>query len=416
MKNRKKDKIINDPIYGFVKLDKGIITDLIDHPYFQRLRKISQLGLSYLVYPGAHHTRFHHAIGCIFLMNKAISQIRNKGHEITNTEAEALKIAILLHDIGHGPFSHALEHSIASNISHEHLSFLFMQRLNEQFDGKLSLAIQIFKNSHPKKFLHQLVSSQLDVDRLDYLKRDSFFSGVTEGNIGTDRIINMLDVVNDNLVVEEKGIYSIEKFLIARRLMYWQVYLHKTVVSSENMLIKVLQRAKELINAKKEIYSSPSLALFLNNNYTLADFDTKPQLLNAFAELDDFDIYSSLKYWKNNPDFILSSLSDMILNRKLLKIKVQNTEFSTTEIEIERKKIQEHFNISEKEAKYFVFSNKVSNSTYNIEKANINILMKNGDVIDITSASDQFNIDALNKTINKYFLCYPNLKESPLLR
>ena len=410
MQNKKKDKIINDPIYGFVKLDKGIITDLIDHPYFQRLRKISQLGLSYLVYPGAHHTRFQHAIGCIFLMNKAIRQIRNKGHEITDTEAEALKIAILLHDIGHGPFSHALEHSIASNLSHEHLSLLFMQRLNEQFDGKLSLAIEIFKNSYPKKFLHQLVSSQLDVDRLDYLKRDSFFSGVTEGNIGTDRIINMLDVVNDNLVVEEKGIYSIEKFLIARRLMYWQVYLHKTVVSSENMLIKVLQRAKELINTKKEIYSTPSLALFLNNNYTLADFNTKPQLLNAFAELDDFDIYSCLKYWKNHADFVLSSLSNMILNRKLLKIKVQNTEFNIAEIEIERKKIQEHFNISEKEAEYFVFSDKVSNSAYNIEKANINILMKNGDVIDITAASDQFNIDALNKTINKYFLCYPKMK------
>ena len=410
MQNRKKDKIINDPIYGFVKLDKGIITDLIDHPYFQRLRKISQLGLSYLVYPGAHHTRFHHAIGCIFLMNKAINQIRNKGHEITNTEEEALKIAILLHDIGHGPFSHALEHSIASNISHEHLSFLFMQRLNEQFDGKLSLAIEIFKNSYPKKFLHQLVSSQLDVDRLDYLKRDSFFSGVTEGNIGADRIINMLDVINDNLVVEEKGIYSIEKFLIARRLMYWQVYLHKTVVSSENMLIKVLERAKDLINSNQKIYATSSLSLFLNNNYTLADFDTKPQLLNAFAELDDFDIYSCLKYWKNNSDFVLSSLSAMILNRKLLKIKVQNTEFSISEIKIEKRKIQEQFNISEKEAEYFVFSNKVSNSTYNIEKGNINILMKNGAVIDITSASDQFNIDALNKTINKYFLCYPKLK------
>jgi uncharacterized protein len=410
MQNRKKDKIINDPIYGFVKLDKGIITDLIDHPYFQRLRKISQLGLSYLVYPGAHHTRFHHAIGCMYLMDKAITQIQNKGHEITTDEAEALKIAILLHDIGHGPFSHALEHSIASNISHEHLSFLFMQRLNEQFDGKLSLAIEIFKDNHPKKFLHQLVSSQLDMDRLDYLKRDSFFSGVTEGNIGSDRIINMLDVVNDNLVVEEKGIYSIEKFLIARRLMYWQVYLHKTVVSAENMLIKVLQRAKELINKKQAIYASPSLAVFLNNNYTLTDFNTNPQLLNEFAELDDFDIYSSLKYWKNNPDFVLSSLSEMILNRKLLKIKVQNTEFSAAEIENETTKIQTQFNISKQEAEYFVFSDKLSNSTYNIEKANINIFMKNGDVIDITSASDQFNIDALNKTINKYFLCYPKLK------
>jgi len=410
MLNRKKDKIINDPIYGFVKLDKGIITDLIDHPYFQRLRKIAQLGLSYLVYPGAHHTRFHHAIGCMHLMNKAINQIRNKGHEITEDEAEALKIAILLHDIGHGPFSHALEHSIASNISHEHLSLLFMQRLNEQFNGKLSLAIEIFKNKHPKQFLHQLVSSQLDMDRLDYLKRDSFFSGVTEGNIGTERIINMLDVVDDKLVVEEKGIYSIEKFLIARRLMYWQVYLHKTVVSAENMLIKTLQRAKELLNEGKEVYTNPYLGEFLKNNYTITNFENNTKLLNDFAELDDFDIYSSLKYWKKNPDFVLSSLSKMILNRKLLKIKVQNTAFTASEIESEIDTVKQHYNITKQEAKYFIFSDKVSNSTYNIEKANINILMKNGDVIDITSASGQFNIDALKKTINKYFLCYPKLK------
>jgi len=285
-----------------------------------------------------------------------------------------------------------------------------MQRLNEQFEGKLSLAIEIFNGKHPKQFLHQLVSSQLDMDRLDYLKRDSFFSGVTEGNIGTERIINMLDVVNDNLVVEEKGIYSIEKFLIARRLMYWQVYLHKTVVSAENMLIKALQRAKDLITDGKEVYAPPSLSVFLNNNYKLNDFNTNPELLNYFAELDDFDIYSSLKYWKNNPDFVLSKLSDMILNRKLLKIKVQNTAFDTLEIEKELERIQQQCNISKQEAKYFVFSDKVSNSTYNNEKENINILMKNGDVIDITDASDHFNIEALNKTVNKYFLCYPKLK------
>ena len=410
MVNIKKDKIINDPIYGFVKLDKGIITDLIDHHYFQRLRKIAQLGLTYLVYPGAHHTRFHHAIGCMHLMNKAINQIRNKGHEITDSEAEALKIAILLHDIGHGPFSHALEHSIASNISHEHLSLLFMQNLNEQYNGKLSLAIEIFKNNHPKQFLHQLVSSQLDMDRLDYLKRDSFFTGVTEGNIGTERIINMLNVVNDKLVVEEKGIYSIEKFLIARRLMYWQVYLHKTVVSAENMLIKVLKRAKELLNDGKEVYANPYLSVFLKNNYTIIDFENNTKLLNDFAELDDFDIYSSLKYWKNNPDFVLSSLSKMILNRNLLKIKLQNTAFTASEIETEIDTVKKSYNISKQEAEYFIFSDKVSNSTYNIEKANINILMKNGDVIDITSASGQFNIEALKKTINKYFLCYPKLK------
>ena len=410
MLNIKKDKIINDPIYGFVKLDKGIITDLIDHHYFQRLRKIAQLGLTYLVYPGAHHTRFQHAIGCMHLMNKAINQIRNKGHEITDSEAEALKIAILLHDIGHGPFSHALEHSIASNISHEHLSLLFMKSLNEQYDGKLSLAIEIFNNNHPKQFLHQLVSSQLDMDRLDYLKRDSFFSGVTEGNIGTERIINMLNVVNDKLVVEEKGIYSIEKFLIARRLMYWQVYLHKTVVSAENMLIKVLKRAKELLNDEKEVCTNHFLGKFLRNNYTIIDFENSSELLNDFAELDDFDIYASLKYWKNNPDFVLSSLSKMILNRKLLKIKVQSTAFTVSEINTEIEKVKQHYNITKKEAEYFIFSDKISNTTYNIEKSNINILMKNNDVIDITTASGQFNIDALKKTINKYFMCYPKLK------
>jgi len=409
MLNIKKDKIINDPIYGFVKLDKGIITDLIDHPYFQRLRKIAQLGLSYLVYPGAHHTRFHHAIGSMHLINKAINQIRNKGHEITEAEAEGLKIAILLHDIGHGPFSHALEKSIASDIPHENLSLLFMQNLNEKFNGKLSLAIEIFTNKHPKQFLYQLVSSQLDMDRLDYLKRDSFFTGVTEGNIGTERIINMLDVLDDKLVVEEKGIYSIEKFLIARRLMYWQVYLHKTVVSAENMLIKVLQRAKELLNDGKEVYTSPYLGEFLKNNYTIHDFEKNAKLLNHFAELDDFDIYSSLKYWKNNSDFVLSSLSKMILNRKLLKIKVQNTAFSAYEIEREIDTVKHYYKISKHESEYFIFSDKVSNSTYDIKKENINILMKNGDVIDITSASGQFNIEALKKTINKYFLCYPKL-------
>ena len=409
MLSRKKDKIINDPIYGFVTLENGIITDLIDHPFFQRLRKIAQLGLSYLVYPGAHHSRFHHAIGCLHLMNKAITQLKNKGHLITNEEAEALKIAILLHDIGHGPFSHALEHSIASGISHEHLSSLFMQNLNAQFEGKLSLAIEIFNNKHPKKFLHQLVSSQLDMDRLDYLKRDSFFSGGTEGNIGTERIINMLNIVDDNLVVEEKGIYSIEKFLIARRLMYWQVYLHKTVVSAENMLIKVLKRAKYLMMNNKEIFTTPSLALFLKNNFTSSDFNKNPDLLLNFSELDDNDIYTCLKYWKNENDFVLSNLSSMILNRRILKIKVQKTDFKQAEIDEKVNEFSKKNKISNEEAQYFIFSNKVSNSTYNIKKSNINILMKTGEVIDITSASDQFSIDALNKTVNKYFLCYPNI-------
>ena len=407
MNSSKKDKIINDPIYGFITLDSGIITNLIDHPYFQRLRRISQLGLSYLVYPGANHSRFHHAIGCMHLMAKAIYQIRRKGHSITEKEAEALKIAILLHDIGHGPFSHALEKSIVVGLSHEDLSLSFMKELNNKFNGKLSLAIKIFNNTHPKKFLHQLVSSQLDMDRLDYLKRDSFFSGVTEGNIGSERIINMLNVVNDELVVEEKGIYSIEKFLIARRLMYWQVYLHKTVVSAENMLIKVLKRAKFLITNNSDIFTTPSLRVFLKKNFTTKDFEINPHLLNSFSELDDSDIYTCLKYWMNCDDFVLSKLSKRLINREILKINIVKNPILDKDKNILLDAFSKNNNCSKEEAEFFIFSYKISNSTYNVEKSNINILMKNGDVIDITAASDQFNIDALNKTVNKYFLCYP---------
>ena len=409
MQETKKNKIINDPIYGFITLERGIVFDLIEHPFFQRLRRITQLGLSYLVYPGAYHTRFHHALGCMFLMEKAILQIRNKGHEISFEEEEALKIAILLHDIGHGPFSHALENSIANNISHEDLSKLFMEKLNNEFDGKLSLAIQIFNNKHSKKFLHQLVSSQLDMDRLDYLKRDSFFTGVTEGNIGTERIINMLDVVNDHLVIEEKGIYSIEKFLIARRFMYWQVYLHKTVVSAENTLIKILKRAKQLIQNGEDIFSSSSLKIFLKNNYTIDHFKKNDVILEIFSKLDDHDIYSCIKEWSNHDDFILSSLSDRILNRKPLKIKTQNEKFSEDKINELKQKVSEKHNISIEDTNYLVFTGKVSNNAYQYHKTHINILMKNGEIKDITDASDQFNIDALSKTVNKYFLCYPKI-------
>ncbi len=409
MQETKKNKIINDPIYGFITLERGIVFDLIEHPFFQRLRRITQLGLSYLVYPGAYHTRFHHALGCMFLMEKAILQIRNKEHEISSEEEEALKIAILLHDIGHGPFSHALENSIANNISHEDLSKLFMAKLNKEFDGKLSLAIQIFNNKHSKKFLHQLVSSQLDMDRLDYLKRDSFFTGVTEGNIGTERIINMLNVVNDQLVIEEKGIYSIEKFLIARRLMYWQVYLHKTVVSAENTLIKILKRAKQLIQNGTDIFSSSALKMFLKNNYTADNFIKNDDILEIFSKLDDHDIYSCLKEWANHDDFILSSLSIRILNRKPLKIKTQNEKFSEDKINELKQKVSEKYNISIDDTNYLVFTGKVSNNAYQYHKTHINILMKNGEIKDITDASDQFNIDALSKTVNKYFLCYPKM-------
>jgi uncharacterized protein len=407
MNETKKNKIINDPIYGFITLERGIIFDLIEHPYFQRLRRITQLGLSYLVYPGAYHTRFHHALGCMFLMTKAILQIRNKGHEITVEEEEALKIAILLHDIGHGPFSHALENTIVNNISHEDLSNIFMEKLNIEFDGKLSLSIKIFNNKYHKKFLHQLVSSQLDMDRLDYLKRDSFFTGVTEGNIGTERIINMLDVVNDELVIEEKGIYSIEKFLIARRLMYWQVYLHKTVLSAENTLIKILQRAKYLLKNNEVLSSTTALKIFLNSNYSLEDFKTNRKLLESFSQLDDHDIYSCLKEWQHSDDFVLSTLCKSILERKPLKIITQNNKFKSAEISKIKKVLKTKYQISNEEVSYLVFTDKVSNNAYQYSKTHINILMKNSEVKDITDASDQFNIDALSKTVNKYFLCYP---------
>ena len=410
MLSRKKDKIINDPIYGFVQIEKGIFLDLIEHPFFQRLRRISQLGLSYLVYPGAYHTRFHHAIGCFFLMNKAIDQIRKKGHKITVKEAEAVCIAILLHDIGHGPFSHTLEKSIVNHINHEMLSLLFMEELNRQFKGKLTLAIQIFKDKYKKRFLHQLVSSQLDMDRLDYLKRDSFYSGVQEGVIGTERIINMLNVVDDNLVIEEKGIYSIEKFLIARRLMYWQVYLHKTVLSAENTLIKTLKRAKELIKERKDIFTTPPLLFFLKNNFTKKDFENNEHLLQQFARLDDHDIYTCLKQWMNHEDIVLSKLSNMIINRKLLKVKIQKKPFSQKAIEDKKTAVMKKLNLSRNLTDYFVFSGKISNKAYSYEKAKINILLKDGSIKELKDASDQTLNKMLSKRVNKFSLCYLNIK------
>ena len=403
---KKEAKIINDPIYGFVQIDKGIIYNLIEHPFFQRLRRISQLGLAYLVYPGAYHTRFHHALGCLFLMNRSIEQIRKKGHIITNKEAEAVKIAILLHDIGHGPFSHALEKSIVSHIKHEKISLLYMQELNRQYKGKLSLAIKIFRNKYKKKFLHQLVSSQLDMDRLDYLNRDSFYSGVQEGVIGTERIINMLNIVDDNLVIEEKGTYSIEKFLIARRLMYWQVYLHKTVLSAENTLIKVLKRAKELINEKKYIFTTPALLFFLENNITKNKLEEDNSLLRKFAELDDHDIYTCLKQWINNKDIVISKLSDSIVNRRLLKVKISNKPFSKKLILEKKKSIMRNFGININLADYFVFSDKISNRAYFNGKSDINILLKDGSIRKLRYSSDLNLGQVLSKKIDKFFLCF----------
>ena len=400
-------KIFNDPIYGFIRIPHGIIFELIEHPYFQRLRRITQLGLSYLVYPGAYHTRFQHAIGATYLISKAVQQLRNKGHKITEKEDVAVSIAILLHDIGHGAFSHALEHSIAHEISHEDLSLLFMEKLNKDFNGQLTTAIKIFKNEYPKRFLHQLVSSQLDMDRMDYLKRDSFYSGVQEGIIGSDRIIHMLNVVKDELVVESKGIYSIEKFLIARRLMYWQVYLHKTVLSAENMLIKVLKRAKELSQSGEELFGSSALKLFLKNNFTLDDFRLNEEVFKSFTRLDDQDVLGAIKEWQFHEDKILATLSNKIINRKLLKIEVTDKAVSKTRLTKMKKQVADYFNIDISQTHYLAFEDSISNNAYTSHKSNINILYKDGSLKDIADASDQLNISALSKPVKKHFFCYP---------
>ncbi|MGY8980261.1 MAG: HD domain-containing protein [Flavobacteriales bacterium] len=404
-----KYKIINDPIYGFIKIESKIIYDLINHKYFQRLRRISQLGLSYLVYPGAQHTRFQHALGSLHLMDKAIQQLTNKGHEITSTEQEALRICILLHDIGHGPFSHALEKILVNEINHEQLTLMFMKHLNEEFNGKLSISIEIFKNSYKKKFLHQLVSSQLDMDRLDYLKRDSFFTGVTDGNIGTERIINMLNVADGNLVIEEKGIYSIEKFILARRLMYWQVYLHKTVISSENMLMKLIKRVKFLISNGEEIFITSNLLYFLNDDF-LEDLNRgQKRIIEQFAQLDDYDIYFCLKKWQNNSDKILSLLSKNLLNRNINKIIIETKKIDSEKIINIKNKVSQEFQLNNSEVEFLVINDQVSNHVYNEDNSNINILMKNNEIVDLAEASDHFNIKALNNKTKKYFISYPKL-------
>ena len=402
-----KRKIINDPIYGFVTLPDEIVYDLINHPIFQRLRRIKQLGLTNLVYPGALHTRFHHAIGAMHLMTEALQVLKSKGIKITEDECRAAIIAILLHDVGHGPFSHALEHTIVKGVHHEDISTMLMDELNKAFKGKLSLAIKIFKDEHPKKFLHQLVSSQLDVDRLDYLKRDSFFTGVSEGVISTDRIIKMLTVVDGNLVVEAKGIYSVEKFLIARRLMYWQVYLHKTVLSAEKLLVNILKRAKELSLHGADLFATPALSLFLKNNYSKKDFISKPELLQQFVLLDDYDIMASIKAWMNHEDKVLALLCKNMIERHLYKIQLQNKKFTETEKNVWIEKVMKKYKLTKKEAEYFVFTESVNNSAYNSAEIKINILYNNNVLVDVAKASDQLNIKMLSKKVTKYFICYP---------
>ncbi len=409
MASQTKLKILNDPIYGFITIPNEQIFRIIEHPYFQRLRRISQMGLSYLVYPGAHHTRFHHALGCVHLMQKAVRVLRYKGVEISNEEEKALLIAILMHDIGHGPFSHAMEHSIVEGVDHESISLLFMEEMNSNFNQSLTLAIQIFKGTYDRKFMNQLISSQMDMDRLDYLKRDSFYTGAVEGNINSERIITMLNVVNDQLVIEEKGIYSIEKFLIGRRLMYWQVYLHKTSLVAEQLLIRVLKRAKELFEKGEELHGSSPLIYFLKNKVTFEDFDS--ETLQIFSRLDDNDVISAMKEWMYCDDFVLSNLCEMIVNRDLLKVKIKKKRPSAEKLKKRLAALQKKYNISEKEASYFVFEGEIANLAYKEENDNINILHKNGKISDVVKVSDQFNLKALTNTVTKYYMCYPKVKD-----
>jgi len=405
LKKRNKLKILNDPIYGFITIPNELIFDLIEHRYFQRLRRISQMGLSYLVYPGAHHTRFHHALGCMHLMQHAVRVLRFKGVSISPDEEDALYIAILLHDIGHGPFSHAMEHSIVNEVNHESISLMFMEKINREFNGSLTLSIQIFNGEYHRNFLHQLISGQLDMDRLDYLKRDSFYTGVAEGNVNSERLITMLNVIDDELVVEEKGIYSVEKFLLARRLMYWQVYLHKPSLVAESLLIRVLKRAKELVDLGESLHASKALLFFLENRITSDNFTD--EVLEMFSKLDDYDIVSAMKEWTTSEDFVLRNLCKMLIDRDLLKIKIKKKAFSI-------KKIKKHIDtfkvtreISEEEARYFIFTGTISNQAYHQNKQNINILYKSNKIVDIVSATDQFNLKALSKPVTKYFICYP---------
>jgi len=401
-------KILNDPIYGFITIPNSLIFELIEHKYFQRLRRITQMGMSYLVYPGAHHTRFHHAIGCMHLMQRAVNVLRFKGVTISEDEENALYIAILLHDIGHGPFSHAMENSIVNDISHEDISLLFMEYLNKEFNSNLTLAIQIFKGEYSRTFMCQLISSQLDMDRADYLKRDSFYTGVAEGNINSERLITMLNVIDNILVIEEKGIYSVEKFLIARRFMYWQVYLHKTSLVAEQLLIRVLKRAKELTKQGADLKVSSALMYFLKNEITNNSF-TK-ETLEVFSNLDDYDIISAMKQWQFCDDFVLSNLSDMIINRKLLKIKIKNKKIKQEDFELQITKLMTKYNISKHEVEYFVFNGEISNQAYQLNNNKINVLYKSGKIEDIAKTSDQLNLKALSKPKTKYYICYPKEK------
>jgi uncharacterized protein len=407
-----KRKIINDPVYGFINIPGDFIYDIISHPWFQRLRNIKQLGLTSFVYPGATHSRFQHALGALHLMDMAVQTLRGKGVEISPEEEEATFIAILLHDAGHGPFSHALENSIIPGINHEEMSLLLMSKLNEEYGGRLSLAIEIFTGNYKRKFLHELIAGQVDMDRLDYLRRDSFFTGVIEGSVGSDRIIRMLNVVDDRLAIDEKGIYSLEKFIIARRLMYWQVYMHKTVLSSESLLVNTLRRAKEVAQSGEEIYSTPALRFFINNSIGKADLGNDGQftpgiIASNFTRLDDSDIFVSAKYWTDSNDLILSDLSKRLVRRDLLAIELQNEPFPGSRISDLENKTHKMAGIKHEAIKYYVFTGTISNLAYAPEAPDLKILVKSGETANIQSVSDMFDHKFLSERIIKYFLCYP---------
>lgn len=399
-------KIINDPVFGFIHIPKGLLYDIVCHPLLQRLTRIKQLGLASAVYPGAQHTRFQHSLGAFHLMSETIKHLTAKGNFIFDSEAEAVQAAILLHDIGHGPFSHVLENTLVGGVSHEEISLMLMERMNREMKGQLHLAIQIFKDEYPKKFLHQLVSGQLDMDRLDYLRRDSFYTGVTEGNIGSARIIKMLDVKDDHLVVEAKGIYSIENFLMSRRLMYWQVYLHKTSVAYEKMLISALLRAKKLATQGTELFASPALKFFLYNSIGKEEFYNNPNCLENFIQLDDNDIWTALKVWSTHSDIVLSSLSRGIINRKLFKVEVSASPISNKKKEEITQRISDQLLISKKEANYFLSTSCIENNMYKKEDDSIEIIYNDGSTKDIAEASDMLNISLLSRKVKKYYVCY----------
>ena len=400
-------KIIDDPVFGFIKIPRGLLYGIVEHPLFQRLNRINQLGLASVVYPGARHTRFQHSIGAFHLMTEAVRSLQEKGNFIFDSEAEAVEAAILMHDIGHGPFSHVLEDTLIHDISHEEISLMMMEEINRHFNGQLNLAISVFKGEYPKNFLHQLISSQLDMDRLDYLRRDSFYTGVTEGNIGSARIIKMLNVIDDSLVVEHKGIYSLENYLTTRRLMYWQVYLHRTCVAYEKVLINMLNRAKYLSRNGQQVFASPALLYFLNNDVDKVWFDTHPEALTYYGELDDSDIWSAMKAWKHHNDRILSTLATDMLDRHIFKVEVTEEPVEDTHIETIAKEISAQMEITIDDAKqYMVSVNTISKDMYNVDDDSIAILYKDGRIRDISEASELLNVQLLSKKIRKYYLCY----------